>query len=79
MLERCGCWIKFGSYETVCALSASHTGRCLPYRSELMRFAEQLETDSQSIYDAVTDQDARQTEPWPYEGPASAGSCRGAA
>jgi hypothetical protein len=73
--ERCGCWIMFGTYETVCALPIAHVGRCLPYRSELMRISERLEQDAQSIYDAIIDQDARRTlEPWPHEGCPPAGA-----
>lgn len=67
--ELCGCRVEFGGYETSCLLVATHVGRCLPRRSDVMRYAEALERQAQDIYAAVAAQDANTAEPWPYEGP----------
>lgn len=64
-VERCGCWVSVGGYDSICFLSENHEGQCLPLRSECMTQGEHWERYAQAIYDAVAEID--KSGGWPKE------------
>lgn len=65
MSERCGMWLKVADcYETYCARPYDHDGECRASRSELMRYIDLLDEQSDALSMAVVAMDET-SELWP--------------